>query len=121
MDIIRKSASQASKPDNLLGYGIPNFRAIVNYQETIEQDGEFAVYPNPVGDTIKLTPKDPSQQSSCTVALITGLGQVLLTHTAEFTWLDRDYEIDSTSLAKGMYYLRVSAGKKRYVFKVVKE
>ena len=121
MDIIRKSASQAANPDNLLGYGIPNFRAIVNFQESIEQETDFAVYPNPVGDTIKLTPKDPSQQTSCSVALITGLGQVLMNDTAEFSWLDRDYEIDSTSLAKGMYYLQVNAGKKRYVFKVVKE
>ncbi|NJM26267.1 MAG: S8 family serine peptidase [Bacteroidia bacterium] len=27
MQLVRESASQASAPDNLLGYGIPNFRA----------------------------------------------------------------------------------------------
>jgi len=50
-----KSATQADRPDNLLGYGIPNFvRAyhgpILNIQQP-QEVGEWKIYPNPLTGT----------------------------------------------------------------------
>jgi serine protease AprX len=121
MQIIRESASQAAHPDNLLGYGIPNFKAVVNYQERMVQDHDFEIYPNPVKDTIRISPKDPEIISSCMVELVNAQGQVLRNDSVEFTWLNRNYLIDSSAYAKGIYYVRVYHEHKRYVFKVVRE
>jgi len=53
------SASQATQPDNLLGYGIPNFtlaKDLFNFQD------EFLLYPNPVKDVLRIIFKDPHDQ-----------------------------------------------------------
>jgi serine protease AprX len=121
MNVIRQSASQAANPDNLLGYGIPNFKAVVNYRERIPQDHDFEIYPNPINDTIRLTVQEPEQITSCEVELVSSIGQVLYRDTAQFSWLNRTYSIDSTQLARGMYYMRVWYGKKKMVFKIVKD
>ncbi len=44
MDVIRKSASLAQNPNNQIGYGIPNFKAVVNYVETETQEQPFEVF-----------------------------------------------------------------------------
>jgi hypothetical protein len=36
------------KPDNLLGYGIPNFKAIKNYIDSLQDTPLISVFPNPV-------------------------------------------------------------------------
>jgi serine protease AprX len=121
MDLIRKTASQASSPDNLLGYGIPNFKAVVNYEERIPQDNDFEIYPNPVKDTILVTPRDPELITSCDIEVINAQGQLLHKDTAQFSWTNRNFLIDSSSYARGIYYVRVVHEHKRYVFKVVRE
>ncbi|MGC3946996.1 MAG: S8 family serine peptidase [Chryseolinea sp.] len=58
---IRNSASQSTSPDSLIGYGIPNFQAVVNYIESHPQEEIFAVYPNPVtADSLIVKPADPA-------------------------------------------------------------
>ena len=121
MDAIRKSASQAINPDNFLGYGIPNFRAVVNYLEQLPQENVFEVYPNPIlTDTFTIKPFDPIQVTSCRVELLSSQGQVIYDVDASFSWLNRTFTADLTQLAAGMYFLRIWWGDKRYVYKLVK-
>ena len=129
IDLLKKTSSQAANPDILLGYGIPNFLAVVNYKEMeeFEQEGLFTVFPNPVSvnDTnnnymVTLRPKDPNLVPSCQVELISSVGQVVASATVSFDWLNREYTSDLTALSPGVYFIRVSFEKRKYVFKIVR-
>lgn len=121
IDVIRKSASQANSPDFLIGYGIPNFKAVANYLDEQPQANPFEVYPNPVlADTLTIRPFDPERVTSCRVELLSSQGQVVHSTDAGFSWLNRTYTADLSQFAAGMYYLRILWGDKRYTFKLVK-
>ncbi|HZI23819.1 MAG TPA: S8 family peptidase, partial [Chryseolinea sp.] len=121
MNAIRLSASQASNPDFLLGYGIPNFQAIVNYLEKSQQENIFEVYPNPITkDSIILKPFDPAQVASCQLELISSQGQVVHEAAVNFSWLNRTYTAYVTSLPPGVYYMRIFWGDRRFTYKIVK-
>jgi subtilisin family serine protease len=121
MDLLRKTASQAGNPDNLLGYGIPNFASVVNYQENVEQTEVFEVFPNPlIDDTLTISPLDPEVIDSWDIQIISAQGQILAKSTTTFNWLNRIYRADMSGMASGIYYIRVFSEQKRYTFKVVK-
>ncbi|MDH5248856.1 MAG: S8 family peptidase, partial [Cyclobacteriaceae bacterium] len=121
MEAIRKSASQANAPDDLLGYGIPDFRAVVNYLEQRPQEKVFEVYPNPIlSDTFTIRPFDPNQITSCRVELLSSQGQVVYTAEANFSWLNRTATVNLSTVRAGLYYLRIWWGEKRYIYKMIK-
>lgn len=121
LELVRKTSSQANNPDNLLGYGIPNFVAVVNYQEYVPQTSMFEIFPNPLrDDTLTISPLDPDLIDSCQIEIISAQAQVLIRKTVHFNWLNRSYKADMSPLSTGVYYIRILAGQKRYSFKVVK-
>jgi serine protease AprX len=121
IDAIRKSASQASNPDNLIGYGIPNFKAVVNYVEQSHQENVFDVYPNPIThDSVTIRPFDPIQVGSCKVEVISSQGQKIYEASVSFSWENRTYTSYVTNLSAGIYFMRIWWGDKHYTFKVVK-
>ena len=121
IDAIRKSASQSSNPDNLLGYGIPNFKAVVNYVEQSHQENVFDVYPNPITqDSVTIRPFDPNQVSSCKVEVISSQGQTIYEASVSFSWTNRTYTSYVTNLSAGIYFMRIWWGDKRYTYKLVK-
>lgn len=120
IEALKRTASLANNPNNELGYGIPNYQAVVNYLEAQSQSGTFVVYPNPVSDTLIVKPDNPEEITSCEVELISSTGQLLKTFTPSFSWLDNVFRTDISDLSQGLYYVRVWHGKQRFVFKVVK-
>lgn len=120
MDAIRNSASQADQPDNLLGYGIPNFEGIVNYLEESNQENIFEVYPNPADDSITIKPFDPTQVTTCKVEMVSAIGQVVYETSVNFSWLNRTYTSYVTTLPVGVYFMRISWGDKKYTFRILK-
>jgi hypothetical protein len=120
MEGLRKSASIASNPNIEIGYGIPNYRSFVNYQEVTQQINLFEVFPNPTADTITLRPNDPEQIQTCIIELVSAQGQVLAKDTATFNWLNPVYQTNLSHLSQGIYYLRVWLGQQSFIFKVVK-
>lgn len=121
MDLIRKTASQANNPDNEIGYGIPNFRAIANYQERTGQEHPFEVYPNPItSDTLYVRPLDPEVTPYCSVELASSQGRIVLRNALSFSWLNRAGILDLSPLSAGFYILTVTSGQQRFTFKVVK-
>lgn len=119
--LLKKTASQSKDPDNLLGYGIPNFAALVNYQEYIPQTNVFEIFPNPLmDDTLTVSPADPDLIDSCQVEIISAQGQILARNTVYFNWLNRTYQADLSGLTAGIYYIRVFSQQRRYTFKLVK-
>lgn len=119
--LLRRTASQAMSPDNLLGYGIPNFQAVVNYQERTQQSTPFAIYPNPLkDDTLTISPQDPEIIDSCQVEIISAQGRVLGRGTVRFDWLNRTYQTDMSAMAPGLYFIRIQSDKRRQTFKIIK-
>jgi serine protease AprX len=125
MDAIRLSASQASAPDNFLGYGIPHYRAVVNYLEKItgvepEQNHSLVVYPNPVLDTFTLAPRQPSKLQFNEIAIINTHGQVVANNNIVYNWPDNSYSMNIGHFLPGVYFLTVRVGKKYETYKLVK-
>ena len=120
IEAIRSSASQADNPDVLLGYGIPNFKAVINKIEWRPQENLVEVFPNPVIDTLTIRPQTPTEVSSCRVEIITLQGQTIADRQIDFDWLNRNYQTDCSELASGMYFLRVWLNQKIFSYKFVK-
>jgi hypothetical protein len=120
MDAIRNSASQSATPDDLLGYGIPHFVAVVNYLEQIQQTHIFEAFPNPVVDTLTIRPKDPVEISECRIEVVNLQGKTLWSGIANFSWLNRTQQISFQSLAAGLYFVRIQWQDKIFVFRIVK-
>lgn len=119
--LLKQTASQAAKPDNLLGYGIPNFQAVVNFQEHNPQTMAFEIFPNPLlDDTLTISPFDPNLIDSCEIQVISSQGQIVGSDVAFFDWLNRTYKTDMSGLASGIYYIRVFWEKRRHTFKLIK-
>ncbi|MFZ6010729.1 MAG: T9SS type A sorting domain-containing protein, partial [Bacteroidota bacterium] len=118
--VLKKTASQANNPDNLLGYGIPNFRAVVNYLEPIVQTSILEVFPNPVIDTVNIRPDNPDEISSARVEVISAQGQILIQQTINFSWYARTYQSSLASLATGTYFMRIWIGDRKFIFKIIK-
>ncbi len=121
MDAIRKSSSNASNPDTFLGYGIPNYRAAVNYLEQLTQKNIFDVYPNPtLSDSIFIKPFNPGQVSSCKIQLLSAQGQLIYEGQNSFSWLNTTAALNVSSLSSGVYFLRIFWNDKRFTHKLVK-
>ncbi|HEY9489532.1 MAG TPA: T9SS type A sorting domain-containing protein, partial [Chryseosolibacter sp.] len=119
--LLRRTASQSNNPDNLLGYGIPNFQAVVNYQERSSQMRPFEVFPNPLkDDTLTVSPSDPDVIESCIIEIVSSQGLVLQKGTVRFDWLNRNYQMNLSGYPAGIYFIRVFSEKRRYSFRVVK-
>jgi len=118
--LIKNTASQTNAPDNQIGYGIPNFKAVVNYQETINQDQPFIVYPNPFIDTLHIRPNDITQIPSCQLELISALGTTLVTREVTFDLVNRVFEADLATLSPGLYVLNITTSGKRFTFRIIK-
>lgn len=124
MDAIRLSASQVASPDNFLGYGIPHYRAVVNYLDITsvepEEDHSLVVYPNPVQDTFTLAPRKPSMVQLSEVAIINAQGQLAANCKVVFNWPDNSYSMNIGHFLPGVYFLTVRIGKKYETYKLVK-
>lgn len=119
--IIRVSASMALQPDNLMGYGIPHFSAVVNYIEQQHQEEIIAVFPNPIfEDELIIRPKNPELITTLSYQLLNTNGQVLEQRNVYFSWRNNQYSSDVSRLAAGVYFLKVYAGDKIYVYRLVK-
>ncbi len=110
IDAIKKSASLAEKPDNSLGYGVPNFdkaNAILNPILGTEPNlsGKFKVYPNPIrtGEKINI---DQEKGEKSTLDVFNTYGVLIST----FELQERHEEIFLPPFASGKYYFRFTRG-----------
>jgi serine protease AprX len=116
---LKATASRAGNPDNNVGYGIPNYKSVSAYLER-EGDEAFEVYPNPAFDSLTISPADPELLPSCTVEFISRLGQTLSKGTANFSSTNIVYRSDISQYPPGVYFVRITAGEKKYVFRIIK-
>ena len=119
---IRYSSSNAATPDNIMGYGIPSYRAVSNYLAAEQAAGWFALYPNPVVNTPYLRIKiyDPIRDPSVIFTMFDTLGKPIASADLAITWQDNEYFLEMTGLPRGIYILNLQSGKNFSQVKVLK-
>lgn len=115
-DRIISSASQAKSPDNLEGYGIPDYdnaKSLTDFISNIE------VYPNPTTGFINIIFKS-WDGDKCRVILFSSLGQKVAEFVAPVSWENNPFQIDVSPLSVGLYYLSVNTQAQTKTLKVIK-
>jgi len=116
MEIIKalqESASQASAPDSLLGYGLPNYgKALFLIQgiDPIRLDNEslFRVYPNPFAGKLVVDFYSHDRQK-ISIELLSATGKLLYTKPVEvgYTSINRMEINEFQNYPSGVYFLRI--------------
>jgi subtilisin family serine protease len=125
---LQRSGSQADRPDNELGYGIPDFAkaqqlaagAVLPVTVPVAAPGQLAVFPNPTRDDalfLQLTPE--FQNVALQVRLIDSRGRVVVEQKVPATSAPQ-VELRPGVLAKGTYTCDVRAGRVRRSVRFVK-
>lgn len=117
IQFVKQSADQFSTPDNLKGYGVPNFQlALTNALNTqsFENFKGLMVYPNPVESNLTLKIED---NSNGIFTLYNQLGQKVLHR--EFS--NSIENIDVLHLQSGIYYYDFSSNSSNLQGKLIKK
>ena len=126
IDYLQRSASQADKPDDLLGYGIPHFRnamELVKNPTSISSVSEsgFSFYPNPIDGSqyLKIVFNQTYQGKQIKMQLLDAQGKPVATQSLssapkEYNWERLQF------LKSGVYILRISNGQQSQSMKIVK-
>jgi len=120
IDAVRKTASQSDKPDQFLGYGIPNFEAAEHYLGFKPLETILAVHPNPFIDQVTISPRSPAEFNSCYLQVVTVQGNIIAQQLVSFDWTNTSFTADTSNLSAGLYLFRIDMGGKKYVFKMIK-
>lgn len=104
-NLLRRSGSQAVRPDNQYGYGIPNFEratVLASAQQTL------AVFPNPFTDTdqLSVTLADDELTQPVTMRLADLAGRTVFQRSFT-TGQNGSLSLQATGLQAGMYLLSV--------------
>ncbi|MGB6267590.1 MAG: S8 family serine peptidase [Olleya sp.] len=118
MQLVRESASQYNAPDNLLGYGIPDLSlALAQGLSIVEFQNEntiLKVFPNPVEN--QLTIQIPSQFEEAQVRIYDILGKKVM--DTKVTAINQD--INTSTLSKGVYLVKIEAEGFSAIKKIIK-
>jgi len=118
IDALKQSANQYTKPNNRLGYGIPNFvRAAAWVSQTI--GGGMRLFPNPSSGTESIRVELPSdfEPTSQFQARLTDLrGAALWSGTLT----GRSFILPLNTLPAGLYVLRLEGPKGKFATKVLR-
>jgi len=108
MDQVRRSAHQYWTPDNMLGYGIPNFdKAYIIGADELELKSaqKFAVYPNPFKDKLNINLAGEKGSLSASIKIIDPSGKILIEKYHSFN-PGETFNLD-LNLAEGLYFLNI--------------
>lgn len=114
---IRSSASQYESPDDLLGYGIPNFNAALSLtlSTKVADANSIKVYPNPVSDQLYL--RFPSHTKDGKLQIYNVFGQLVREQVLTKALLN----IHVSELASGLYILKIKSDNTTHSHKFIKQ
>ena len=122
IELMKATASQASAPDSLLGWGIPNVKTALTTLSVHTQSAEKELhsYPNPVFDKLTLGFPD-AIRGEYQIEIVNLQGQVVYSQkgNAESTISMQINNIGN--LNAGIYFVRVANGIINYSTKILKE
>lgn len=127
IDVLKRSASQYTNPDNLKGYGIPSFAKIANVSSTRLSTLEgIKLYPTLVNDEqlkLHFSGSWKGGGSKATLMITDMTGRVIRQENLANAIAGMEYSIpiSTAQLVKGMYMLRLISEKGQVTFKFVKQ
>ena len=95
---------------------------MVNFLKPVSQQEDFEVVPNQFdsgANFLIIRPKNPQLQN-CVIEILSAEGREVFRATPSFSFSKDTYSPDLSSLAQGLYFLRIKANDKNYTFKLVK-
>lgn len=120
---IEQSAHQYSKPDSLLGYGIPDFEKAdkylkVNFANDLKSEPDWMISPNPFSDYIFLRNLNPAilENIRITIYSMQGVSIWESTFAASETIMLKNLG----NLPDGFLILNIRSGEKEEQFKLIK-
>lgn len=111
---IEQSGSQYNSPDNLLGYGIPDFEQALNILTTVGSDPaekpELKVFPNPVNKELNIILNKELRGTNTRLDIIDAAGSVVYTHELkqQITELPLITVEIPDHIVRGFYMIRLS-------------
>lgn len=118
-EVLITTASQAEKPDNLLGYGIPSYESIEKVLRPIRTDEEITIYPNPTFDSVvNIWIKETGQRVSITVREMQG--RIIQETEVDITWRNNPLTIDLSGLPNGTYLVTVKTKDSQKIERIIK-
>lgn len=118
-DALRRSGSQYGNPDDLLGYGIPNFERASTIADAYSQ---LFVFPNPFSDAQDLGVQWGEIEANVP------LDATLTDVTGRIVWQNRyispglaAFILPKLGLSTGIYFISLVAGDKKRTLKVMKQ
>ncbi len=113
------TASQSDHPDNLLGYGIPNYGAVKAELEGLLPLEAISVYPNPT-DTGRFSIRFKTSGVQATIIVYDLMGRTLSTHVVDIKPDNNPLEINVADLPASSYLVKVKTSDNFKTFKLVK-
>jgi hypothetical protein len=106
---VKRSAHQYWTPDNLQGYGIPNFdRAYIIGVDELEAQAlnpVFKVFPNPFAEILNINYQGEAHSKQAHIKIINPSGKILVDEVHQ---LENNFALKvSPSLAPGLYFLSI--------------
>jgi len=118
LDFVKQSADRYTTPDELYGYGIPNFQAAFDTAAlSLEESSKnrFLVYPNPVRSQVLFS--FPNNVKDATVFMYNSFGQLILARTI----CKSTNQINLDFLPSGVYFYKVTDASLIQCGKIIKE
>ncbi|MCW5910964.1 MAG: S8 family serine peptidase [Cyclobacteriaceae bacterium] len=119
-ELLTESASQSTTPDNFLGYGIPNYEAVVNYLKEPEPENALALFPNPVVHN-RFNIQLNEIINPVTVTIFDSKGARVAETSLHINWQNNPFEYDVEYLLAGLYYVRIQSGSTQTTFRIMKQ
>ena len=121
IEAIKATSSQASQPDSLLGYGIPDYSQALQilsvHSDVVEKS--LILYPNPVNDHVTIG-FPVSIQGKYSFEIINLQGRVIYSRQHDVGSV-RSFQInDIKDIPSGMYFLKLSNGLLSFSGKIIK-
>lgn len=118
---LQQSANQASAPDSLLGYGIPNFEGFASLLAFTSKPEQFTVYPNPINSSIiTVRVNNPDEVSASQLKVFDSSGHLVLERSLSFSWQNLSHAVDMQTLRAGVYIFNLDTGARIDQIRVVK-
>lgn len=116
---LERTASLATNPDNLLGFGIPNFSKA--HALALEEENKILVFPNPVhNNQLQIRMSRELVNQRVTVTIYNTIAQKKVKESITTTPVSRNVVVDISSLHPGIYNCVVTGKEGPTTFKFLK-
>jgi len=117
VNFVKQSADRYSNPDNLFGYGIPDFQLALNAALSVNQNkiNSFVLFPNPTNNSVSIS--FPDNYTNASLFFYNTLGQILIEKTISTSVASVSLE----TLNSGVYFYKIESNSFTQTGKIIKE